>query len=280
MENTKNLKFSVSICVYGGDNPEFFDTSLESVFDQTLPPDEVILVVDGPVSTQINDVIRRYSEKYDTLKVIRLKENSGLGNARKAALKACANNLVAMADADDICPGNRFEKQVKAFAENENLSIVGGQIDEFIGTKENIVGRRCVPTSDAEIKAYMKKRCPMNHVSVMLKKDKIDSVGGYVDWYWNEDYYLWVRMALAGMEFCNLPDSLVYVRIGEQMYRRRGGLKYFISEARLQKYMKEHKMIGFGTYMFNVGIRLVLQVLMPNRLRGFVFKHFAREKIA
>lgn len=278
MESMNDLKFSVSVCVYGGDNAEHFDTALESVFNQTLMPDEVVLFVDGPIGEEISKIIDKYKSQYENFKVIKSEKNVGHGNARRACMEACTYELIALMDADDICTNDRFEKQIKAFAENRELSIVGGQIEEFIDTKDNIVGRRSVPLNDDEIKNYMQKRCPMNQVTVMFKKEDINKVGGYIDWYCEEDYYLWLRMALAKLKFCNLPDNLVYVRVGNEMYRRRGGRKYFASEAKLQGYMRKNGIIGVGRYIINVTERLILQVLMPNRLRGWIFKKLAREK--
>lgn len=271
-------KFSVSMCVYGGDNAEYFDTAMESVFMQTLPPDEVVLVVDGPVGKNIEDIIKKYDSKYSLLKIIRSEKNVGHGNARRMGLENCSFNLIALMDADDICVLDRFEKQIETFKNNEELSIVGGQIKEFIGGKDNIVGIRQVPTEDDEIKKYMKKRCPMNQVTVMFKKKDVEIVDGYIDWYCEEDYYLWLRMALKGMKFANIDDSLVFVRVGNEMYQRRGGLKYFKSEVKLQKFMLDTNIITLPRYLINVVQRLILQVLMPNKLRGFIFRLFARKK--
>ena len=119
----------------------------------------------------------------------------------------------------------------------------------------------------------------MNLVTVMFKKSSVESVGGFVDWYCEEDYYLWIRMAEAKMHFANINETLVNVRVGRDMYNRRGGWKYFKSEARLQAYMRDHKMIGFGTYFSNVTKRFIVQVLMPNKVRGWVFKKFARKSV-
>ena len=116
----------------------------------------------------------------------------------------------------------------------------------------------------------------MNLVTVMFKKSSVDKAGGFIDWYCEEDYYLWVRMSLANMKFKNVDDDLVNVRVGNEMYRRRGGIKYFKSEAALQKYMFKNKVIGFVTFFINVNKRLIVQVLLPNKLRGWVFKKFAR----
>lgn len=268
-------KFSVSICVYGGDNAQYFDLAMQSIFNQTLMPDEVVLVVDGPVGDDINNVISKYEG--EILKVIRLEKNVGLGIARNISIENCSNDLIALMDSDDISVPDRFEKQIEEFKRNEDVSLVGGQIQEFIDSVENVVGVRKVPLGDSEIKEYMKKRCPINHVSVMLKKSDINKAGGYLDWYYNEDYYLWIRMALEGMNFANIPDVLVNVRVGDEMYQRRGGWKYFKSEYGIQKLMFDNKLISFQRYLINVSQRLILQVLMPNSMRAWVFKKFARE---
>ena len=117
----------------------------------------------------------------------------------------------------------------------------------------------------------------MNQVTVMFKKKAAQDVGGYIDWYCDEDYYLWLRMAQNGCKMANTGTVLVNVRVGKEMYNRRGGIKYFRSEAKLQKYMLKSKIIGFGTYFMNVTKRFIVQVMLPNKLRGWVFKKFARE---
>ena len=273
----KNLKFSVSMCVYGGDNPEWFKAAVDSILNQTVKPNEIVLVVDGPVPPEL-DIIIAELENSSLFKVVRFAENQGHGNARRRGLECCENNIVALMDADDISAPDRFEKQLAFFENDPELSIVGGNITEFVETPDNIISRRIVPQADADIKKYLQKRCPFNQMTVMFKKSDVQRVGGYIDWYCDEDYYLWIRMYLANMKFANSSDILVNVRVGKDMYQRRGGIKYFKSEAKLQKYMLKNKVIGFGTYLLNVLKRLILQVLMPNRIRGYIFKKFAREK--
>ena len=269
--------FSVSLCVYGKDDPQWFETAVESILNQTVPPSEVVLVVDGPVPGDLNQVIEKY-EQHPLFQVCRLPVNQGLGNARRVGLELCSNELVAMMDSDDISLPDRFKKQLRAFQQTDT-DIVGGVITEFMDTPDNIVARRLVPQNHEEICRYMKTRCPMNHVTVMARKTAITASGGYLDWYCNEDYYLWLRMYLANMRFTNVPDVLVNVRVGKDMYQRRGGSKYFLSEAKLQKYMLDHKIIGPGTWLVNVGKRFIVQILLPNKLRGWVFKKFARNQV-
>ena len=274
----EEMKFSVSMCVYGKDNPDWFKIAVDSILNQTCPPDEVVLVVDGPVPDTLGEIIGEY-EKQDVFKVIRFETNQGHGNARRAGLENCSNEIVALMDADDISAPDRFEKQIKKFVCDENLDIVGGNITEFVDDPANAVGKRVVCSSDEEIKLDMKKRCPMNQMTVMFKRSSVEKVGGYIDWFCDEDYYLWLRMALADMRFANITETLVYARVGKEMYQRRGGAKYFKSEAKLQGFMLKNKVISFPRYMLNVNKRLIVQVLLPNKLRGWVFKKFARKSV-
>lgn len=270
-------KISVCMSVYHGDNAVFFREALESLFTQSRKPDEVVLVVDGPVTNETDGVIEDYSHKETPFVVIRLEQNSGHAIARQTGLDAARYEYTAIMDSDDIAVSDRFEKQMAYIEQHPEVDALGGQIKEFIGEPSNVVGSRIVPIEDVEIKAYLKSRCPMNLVTVMLKKESVQKAGGYIDWYCEEDYYLWVRMTEQGMTFANLPDNLVNVRVGEEMYQRRGGMRYFKSEAKLQKYMLSHGIISFPKYCYNVAIRLAVQVLMPNSVRGWVFKTFARK---
>lgn len=275
----KHEPFSVAISVYKSDNPIYFDRALSSITDlQTIKPDEVVLVVDGPVSKDIDLVIKKYEDKYPFFNVIRLETNSGLGNALKIAVENAKYDLIARMDSDDVSVNTRFAEQLSFFVNNPDIDIVGGDITEFIDKESNVVGKRSVPKSNYEIREYMKTRCAMNHVSVMYKKASVINAGGYQDWFWNEDYYLWIRMWLNGAKFANTGTVLVNVRVGEEMYQRRGGAKYFNSEKGLQDYMLQHNMINYITYLNNVGKRFVVQKLLSNKIRGWVFRTFARKK--
>lgn len=278
-ETLSSIPFSVAMSVYKSDNPLFFDNALNSITElQTIKPDEIVLVVDGPVSEELNKVIDKYEMKYNYFKVIRLEKNGGLGNALKIAVDNAKFELIARMDSDDISVPTRFEEQIRFFVNNPEIDIVGGDITEFIGEESNIVGKRIVPKSNAEICEYMKTRCAMNHVTVMYKKKTVEKAGGYLDLFWNEDYYLWIRMWMADAVFANTGTTLVNVRVGKEMYQRRGGKAYFKSEKFLQDYMLENHLIGKGIYTKNIVLRFLLQVVMPNRIRGWVFRAFAREK--
>ena len=273
----KHKPFSVAMSVYRKDNAICFDRALQSITEcQSVLPDEIVLVCDGPLNIELDSVIKKYQSKYPIFNVIRLEENKGLGNAMKIALEKASNELVARMDSDDVSVFDRFEQQLKHFEKHQEIDVVGGNISEFINSEDNIVGIRAVPKSDSDIKEYMKKRCALNHVSVMYKKSSVLKTGGYKDWFWNEDYYLWIRMQLDGATFENTGTILVNVRVGNEMYARRGGKKYFQSEIELQKLMLKNGMIGMGTFVMNCGKRFIVQMLLPNKIRGWVFRKFAR----
>lgn len=270
--------FSVAISVYKSDDPKFFDRALFSITEmQTIKPDEIVLVVDGPVCEELNRVIEKYERLYSIFHIIRLEKNGGLGNALKIAVESSKYDLIARMDSDDVSLPTRFEQQLRYFEEHPEVDIVGGDITEFIGDESNIVGKRVVPKSNEEIREYMRRRCAFNHMSVMYKRNVVQGAGGYQDWFCNEDYYLWIRMWLNHAVFANTGSILVNVRVGKEMYQRRGGWKYFKSEAKLQSFMLKKGVIRVPRYLVNVSERLILQVLMPNKVRGWVFRTFARQ---
>lgn len=269
--------FSVAMSVYKNDNAEYFDRALESItIKQIEKPSEVVLIVDGPVPDSIDKIIDKYDALTGIMKVVRLTENKGLGNALRIAVEEASFELIARMDSDDISLPDRFQTELQAFMNDTSLDVVGGDISEFIGEEKNVVAKRCVPVNDYEIKKYMKKRCPLNHVSVMYKKSAVLKCGNYKDLFWNEDYYLWIRMAINGAKMANTGKIAVNVRTGEDMYKRRGGLKYFHSELFLQRILLKNKIINYPLFVTNVMKRFIVQVILPPRIRGFIFRTVAR----
>ncbi len=262
--------------VYRNDNPTHFLTAVRSIFNQTVKPSEIVLVVDGPIPDALEEAIIALQNEISFLKLVRFATNKGHGVARRSSLDNCSNDIVALMDADDISLPHRFEEQLEIL-HSSNADIVGGNISEFINTPDNIVGQRVVPKTDTEIKKYIKYRCPFNQMTVMFKKEAYYKAGGYIDWYCDEDYYLWLRMYQKGCVFANTGTVLVNVRVGKDMYKRRGGWKYFKSEAKLQKYMWDNGIISLPLMCYNVLGRFVVQVAMPNSVRGFVFQKLFRK---
>lgn len=277
--NQRSTKYSVVTSVYKNDNPQFVERALDSITTlQTLPPDEVVFIVDGPIPSLLESLIRhREKESKGLYKVIWLKKNGGLGNALRIGVREAKNDIVVRMDSDDVAAPDRFQKQIDYLVQHSECDIVGGQISDFIDEESNIVGSRIVPCKNDEIHKWIVSRCPFNHMTVAMRRSKVLEVGNYLDWHYNEDYYLWIRMAEAGCKFANLPDTLVNVRVGKDMYARRGGWKYFKSEKGLQDYMLKKNIISLPRYIFNVAVRFGVQVAMPNSLRAFVFQKLFRK---
>lgn len=269
-------KFSVSMSVYKNDNPDHFYKAIQSVVNQTIVPNEIIIVVDGPIPKETDNILSKFEKEYTFTKVIRLDKNMGHGYARNIGLKESSHNLVALMDSDDLCVKDRFEKQLEFFKNNNNISILGGVIEEFENEEDKNLPKRKLPTENKELKKYMKYRCPFNQPSVMFNKTHVLSVGGYKDWFCNEDYYLWIRMSLKNYIFHNLKDTLVKVRANENYFKRRGGFKYFKSEAKIQKLMFSKNIISLPIFLSNVSIRFIVQVILTDKMRKHFFNVFTR----
>lgn len=265
-------KFSVLMSLYIKEKPEYFRACMESVLSQTVMPDEIVIVKDGPVTEELDAVLNEYVCQNPSLyTIVPLEMNLGLGFALAEGIFHCTNELVARMDTDDICRKDRFELQLAEFQKNPQLDICGSHIVEFESDVNNIVAQRKVPLTDKDIKKYQKRRDGVNHMTVMYKKSKVLAAGNYQSCMLMEDTYLWVRMILAGATFMNIDDSLVYARIGKDMYERRGGWAYFKKYKMGRQKVRKTGYIGWYDYHYTLLIQFVV-ALMPNRIRGLVFK--------
>lgn len=271
------MKYSVLMSVYKNEKVEYFVEALESVINQTLSPEEIVLVRDGQVYEDLQNTINAYLEKYPSLfTYIPLEENGGLGNALMIGLEKCRNEIVARMDTDDICIPNRFELQVEYLKNNPEIDMVGGNIAEFEKSVDEIIDYRIVPQEHIEIIERLKSRSPFNHQTVMFKKSIVLKAGNYQPFYLFEDWYLWIRLFLSGCKFANLNENLCFVRV-TGVSARRGGLKYYKSCKKLLKYMRQNKMISWLKYTKIKIVRFIGIVLLPNKLRAWAYKKFLRK---
>lgn len=277
VHESSGMPFSVLMSVYYKENPAFLDESLNSVFSQSLPPDDVVLVKDGPLTDGLEAVIEKYKTRYPALNVIPLTVNGGLGKALNEGLKHCKFDIVARMDSDDICKPDRFRKQIGFMRNHPEVDACSAWIDEFQINTDNIISTKKLPETSAEIYSYGKKRCPINHPVVVFRRGAVLNAGGYMHYPLFEDYYLWARMLVGGAKFHNLQESLLWFRTNPAMYKRRGGWKYAVTEIRLQFLFVGIGYIGFGTFIKNVFVRFLVRI-MPNNVRSFFYKYFLRRK--
>lgn len=270
------------MAVYKNDAPDYLRDALKSVIDQTLKPNEIVIVGDGPISEECKKTIEDMSHEaqHEGIDMVFLpqSENHGLGASLRLAVEHCRYDYIARMDADDLALPYRFEKQMKCFDEDPELSIVGGMITEFEGSPENIMDKRVLPLSDSEIKEFMKSRCGVNHVTVIFKKADLLKAGNYNDEYRQEDYYLWARMIKTGCKFRNIPDIVVNVRSGRDQFARRSGGSYYRDHMEIFKYMRREGIISYPRLAYNGIVRGLVQYVFPNRLRTFTYQHMLRKK--
>ena len=272
----KNI--SVLMSVYKNDIAENVRTAVESVANQTLKPKQIVMVVDGPVPESITNVLEELKKEIDIFEVYPYEKNSGLGIALRNGTEFCKYEYIARMDSDDISLPDRFEKQMKKFEEDPELSLVASNSQEFIDTLDNLANVKALPEKHEDIVEFMKGRCPFVHPTVIMKKDMLLKAGGYEHWHYAEDYYMWVRMYLAGAKFYNIQENLINFRININTYKRRGGLKYYKSIRGLLKFIYKNKMIGFGRYTKEKIKRFVGHVLVPSWMKNALYMKFMRTK--
>jgi glycosyltransferase involved in cell wall biosynthesis len=269
-------EYSVLMSVYHKEKPEYLRESMQSIYGQTVPTDDFVLVCDGPLTKELDTVIAEMQEKFGPrLRVCRLLENQGLGRALNFGMKACKNELIARMDSDDISRSDRCERQLQVFKGHPEYSLVSGIVEEFTGSPEHVYARRIVPEHQEGIVAFAKKRNPFNHPCIMYKKSHVEAAGGYQDFFLLEDYYLWIRMLQQGMQGCNIQKPLLWMRAGSDMYKRRGGWKYFLSQRRLLQYMYQTGFITGRQYLLGVIVRLGAS-MAPDSLRSLLFSKALR----
>lgn len=276
LQNNKEDKYSVLMSVYKNDNPQFLKSSIESMLNQTIIPEQYVIVEDGPVDGETEAVIRHYEESYPELfSIHRLKKNGGLGNALNQGLKICRNELVARMDADDVSMPERCKKQLLRFHEKSELVILGTQIKEFIGDTTNIVSIRNVPCNYIDIQRFARRRSPFNHPTVMYKKSVIENMGGYPTLNRKEDLELFINAVYNGVYSENLEDALLFYRTSEENQKRR---RTWIN-------CKEYIQVMYGFYrkgylgfidMLYVAVGQMVMHIAPTKMINYLSRRFLR----
>lgn len=273
--NRPFMMYSIVMAVYKKDRPEWFEQAIESLLNQTIISDDIVIIADGPLTSQLDVVLRKYENEKSIL-LIRLQKNQGLGNALNVGIKQTRNELIARMDSDDIAVLNRFELQVAEFNMNPELDILGGQIAEFINNPDEIVAYRKVPTTHLEIKKFARRRSPFNHPTVMYKKSTIQRLGCYdMSAIRVEDYDLWLRALSQDAVCANLDVVLLNYRSTIDAMKRRKtltSLKNHI-KARARFYTKRY--ISLSDFLYGIATQTVL-FIMPTGLAGAVFKKVVR----
>ena len=272
-------KFSLLMTTYYGETPEFLNASLNSIFvNQTRIPDQFVLVVDGPISKELDYVIKKYQERFpEILEVVYLKVNQGQSKASAEGFKYIKYDILARMDSDDICVPNRFERQMEILRRGQ-ADVVGGWIEEFDSNPDVPKTLRIVPEKHIDIEKTFCKRMPLNNMTVMMNKKFVEKAGGYGRETVNEDYSLYCRMWVNGAVFYNIQDVLCKVRVGNDMVGRRNDFRIYKDWKKDQKYLIEHhKQSRFGAFISNS--KCFAFIITPKWIKKFLYSFVLRKKI-
>lgn len=268
-------KFSVLISLYKKENPVWLREALESVFSQTVQPDEIVLVKDGPLTDELESVLSEFSTKYPIFNFVVNETNLGLGLALQKGVLACKNEIIARMDTDDIIPQDRFEKQLQKIEEGYDVVSCWSQL--FVGDRSNVIAVKTRPEKHEDIVRLAHRRSPVCHAAAFMRKSSVLAAGNYQHRQYYEDYDLWVRMILNGAQFYNIQEVLYDVRTTDAQLSRRGGWSYLKREL---QYLREFYDMGFYTWkdlFINSNIRIAAR-LMPQKMRSSLFKRIWNHK--
>ena len=270
-------KYSVLMSLYVKEKPEYLKAAIDSIIDQSVSPDQIVIVKDGPLTEELIGVLDEYVCRHPELfHIVASEVNIGLGRALNLGLRECKNELVARMDTDDIAKRDRCERQLLEFEKNPALDLIGSSVDEFYHSPSEIVSRRVVPQKHEDIYEFAKRRSAFNHPTVMYKRSKVLAVGGYGDLRRNQDVDLFGRMLFSGCIAANIEESLLYFRSNDALAKRRKSwenTKSYINT--IKKFWK----MGFASYGDYAAVALAqtAMFLMPVRLQHWVYKKFLRK---
>lgn len=270
-------RFSVLMSVYKNDLPQYLNQALHSILvNQSVIPDQVVLVVDGSIGNDLNNEISSWCQKYFQIDVVHLSENVGLSNAMNAGIKLCQHELIFRMDSDDLSEPKRFERQLDIFMKQPDVSMIGGSYRHFNLDMNKFVGSRSLPCNYEDIKKFAYRRTPINHVTIAFKRSVAEEVGCYPNTRLPfEDWWLALRFIKSKRIIINIEDDLVDVRGGESFMGRRSGFQYMIQEIEAMILMYKEGILPFYYALTNVLLRAPVR-LLPNNLIQSIYQKLLR----
>lgn len=271
--------FAAMLCLYRNNVAEEVDEALRAAFEtQTIAPAQLIAVFDGPVPDTVRAVIDRFALTQDVLRVEH-DTCQGHGPARAAAIDACRHDWLAILDADDVSMPHRFTDLTAIIARHPDAAVVGGGLIEFhVEAGVKVFGHTVTyPETPEALRRYLAVRSPIAQPTAMLRVAAIREVGNYQPWLNNEDYHLWIRLVAAGYDLRNAPQPVLWFRTAPDLFARRGGVRYWWHEVRLQLFSLRQGTTTLGRLLTGALVRFVVQVAMPSGLRAAFYRKVLRK---
>lgn len=275
------MGISVLMSVYEKEKPEYLKQALESMIHQSLPPDEILLVKDGPLTEELETVIEEVAQQLSedgsgvAFRTYQFTENVKLGRALRKGVELCKHELIARMDTDDIACPDRLQKQYEYMMSHETTAALGGYMEEFCDDN-SFSNVKTIPVGIEDIRNYAKYRNPLNHMTVMLRKSVIEKVGNYRHYPFLEDYDLWSRVLAEGFSIDNLPEVLVRARVGNELYGRRGGFDYCKRYLGLRLEQKKLGLTNWLEWLIACCITIAVTII-PSGARKQVYQKVLRK---
>lgn len=270
--------YSILTTLYKNDSPEFLKQSIDSMLAQTVLTNDYVIVADGPLTEELDEVLVGYENTHNFFNIVRLSENGGLGVALREGLKYCKNDLVARLDADDLSMPTRCEKQLALFDSDPDLVIVGSDMYEFDSNPDEITDLKHMPSSPEQIYKYAKRRNAFNHSSVMYRKSVIEEHGSYSTMRRSQDIELFSKILYAGCKCRNINEPLIKFRCGDTRVKRKKKWSNVKSDLRIFKNNYKMGYAGFGDYLYVV-ITQIGFFILPTKLAGYLYMKLFRTRI-
>lgn len=273
------MDYSVIMGIYHKVPSEYLKTSIESVLNQTIQPKKFIIVKDGKLTDSQEKIIDEIiSQKRVLFEIIIFSENRGSGPAYNEALKHCFTEYAMIMDSDDYIDPKKVEIELSFLNDNKEYDIVGTNVFEFVETIDNVKVLRRMPETHEEIVKFSHKRCPVAQPSAMFKVKSVIDAGGYQESKLTEDYDLYIRMIINNCKFHNIQKVYTYMRVSDDFYGRRGGIKYLkpIIGFKYKWYKK-----NFYTLkeFLKTSFASLIVSLLPNKIRTSIYNHLLRRRL-
>ncbi len=263
---------AVAMSVYRNDSPQFFIESMQSMLEQTYKHVDIYLNVDGPISGDLLETVKRY-EQHSQVCVAYCPENKGLAyqlnDIAERVAKAGKYSFLARMDADDISQPTRLSKQVEYLERHKEVAVVGTEMIE-INEQGNELFYKTMPHTHQQLLHNIVRRCPFNHPTVMFNLQRLNGSDIRYPILMNtQDYFLWIDLASKGYQFANLNEALLHFRVDNNFYKRRG-VKKAVNDVKSRLYaMKKLKQYSLVNLLY-IPALFFLRIL-PKPLKKIVY---------
>lgn len=270
---------AVIMSVYKAEIPYNLEKSLKSLRDQTYKNLNVYLAQDGPLSTELENVINKEaSDSSFKLNVHKFEKNEGLSVRLNDLIRSIKNQFdyIARMDSDDVSRNDRIEKQVLYMEEHKEIDVLGGSIIE-VDKEGNKLKEISYPANNEEMIKNFVKRNIMAHVTAMFRVRFFEKAGLYPVTMktWSnvalpvEDTLMWLEGLVNDCVFSNLNEPLVYVKASQEYFERRTGISLAFVEYQIRNNIVRR--LKLPIYLYFYAFLYLIARILPVPLKKIIW---------